>query len=881
MKNQLLALLAFILLIFCGLAYSRPASSPLLAQEQGDVSQDFDDSVLKDIEDIESDEEGDSEDEDEEEDRDEEDRDEEDMDEEDMDEEDMDEEDMDEEDMDEEDMDEEDMDEEDMDEEDMDEEDMDEEDMDEEDMDEEDMDEEDMDEEDMDEEDMDEEDMDEEDMDEEDMDEEDMDEEDMDEEDMDEEDMDEEDMDEEDMDEEDMDEEDMDEEDRDEEGEDISLEEEPTLTPSDEDISLEEEPTLTPSDEDISLEEEPTLTPSDEDISLEEEPTLTPSDEDISLEEEPTLTPSDEDISLEEEPVPSIKEADELPVSAEDSQKFSEDSLNVIGNIRYVAALDQIVIDSSEVISYQVHHNRKNNQIIIEVLQARLSENLKWPYVLKDFGTGFGMIQADAKNENTVRILIQVKENYPLPQVTLGETGETMRVSFQGVAGSGLPLAGGGVSSGKRSLLPPQTLENFYFGNLEFSGHPLSFHVIDADVRQVLRFISEESGLNMVIDETVKGKVTLKLENVPWDQAFLTILQVKNLSYIGQGNVVMISTLDALDEKAKKLKEMAEHSKALAPFQTKMVSVSYAKIDELASKVQPFLTQSTAKGGKKGGVVVHEESGTLVITDTERVIEKIKKLVGFLDKPPKQVMIEARIVDAVENFSENFGLTWDITGSTPFSVNVSGFLEDLRNSWSGAGLSVRQRGSVYTLDVSGFPVVGSLSAELNLAETKGYARVVSSPKVVTLSGKKASITRNAPILIPKSVTSNVGTSNTEVKFEPLDIKISLDVTPRITPSGSVFMDVQISRSSPGPRSGKEGEAVAISRSAQTQVLVKNGHTVVIGGIYQYDEISGNAGVPFLRHIPFLKFLFSDTTFSTTKNELLVFLTPKLIDDVTP
>ena len=832
MKNQLLSLLAFLLFIFCGSAHSRSAPSLLLAQEQGDISGDFDDSVLKDIEDIES-------------------EDEEDMDEEDMDEEDMDEEDMDEEDMDEEDMDEEDMDEEDMDEEDMDEEDMDEEDMDEEDMDEEDMDEEDMDEEDMDEEDMDEEDMDEEDMDEEDMDEEDMDEEDMDEEDMGEEDMDEEDMDEEDMDEEDMDEEDMD--------------------------DLQEDPAVLPLDEDISLEEDPAVLPSDEDISLEEDPAVLPSDEDISLEEDPAVLPSDEDISLEEED--DSEALDEPPVFVEDSQKFSSEGLNVIGNIRYVAALDQIVIDSSEVISYQVHHNRKNNQIIIEILQARLSENLKWPYVLKDFNTGFGLIQADSKDEKTVRILIQVKENYPLPQVTLGETGETMKVSFHGVSGKGLPVAGGVGSSTRRSLLPPQTLENFYFGNQEFSGHPLSFHVIDAPVKQVLRFISEESGLNMVIDETVKGTITLKLENVPWDQAFLTILQVKNLSYIGQGNVVMISTLDALDQKAKKLKEMVEQSKTLAPFQTKMISVSYANISEVASKIQPFLTQATGKGGKKGEMIVHDESGTLVITDTEKVIEKVKKLVGFLDKPPRQVMIEARIVDAVENFTENFGLTWSITGSTPFSINVSGFLEDLRSSVSGAGLNIRGNGTSYGLNISGLPVVGSLSATLNLAETKGYARVVSSPKVVTLSGKKASITRNAPILITKSVDTDLSGGGVQRETrEPLDIKISLDVTPHITPSGSVFMSVQITRSSPGPVDKRQGDPIAITRSAQTEVLVKNGHTVVIGGIYQYDEIGGNTGLPFLRHIPFLKFLFSDTAFSTTKNELLVFLTPKLIDE---
>ena len=843
MINQLCFLL--VLLLFHPLpSYTQAASSFLLAQDNND----FDDSVLKDIEDIEVEE---SPDKDTEEELDEE-------------KEDIDEEDeLDEE---KEDIDEE----EELDEE---EEDIDEE----EELDEE---EEDIDEEDeLDEE---EEDIDEE----EELDEE---EEDIDEEDeLDEE---EEDIDEED--ELDEEEEDIDEEDElDEEEDDIDTEEEKEKAPSEEEDSkitlkpIEEEGEAL-SDEELSLEEEEELLP-DEEPSLEEEGELLP-DEEPSLEKEGEALP-DEEPSLEEEgealpdEEPSLEEEEEALLDEEEAEDISRDTLNVIENIRYVATEDQIVIDSSEVISFQQRVNLKNRQVIIEILQARLTEGLQWTYPLEDFpNSGFGMLHADEKDGNTVRILIQIKENYPIPLVVSGDNGDQMIVTFQDSSGgsaftpTGAPT--GESPSDQSSILPTQTLEDFYFGKLKFSGRPLSFHVIDAPIKQVLRFISEESGLNMVIDESVKGSITMKLENIPWDQAYHTILKVKDLGYIGQGNVVMISSLDALEAKTRKLRDVVESAKALAPFKTKVIPVSYGKISDIVSKINPFLTKAGKAGGRKGEVITHEESGTLVITDTEKTIKRVEKLISFLDKPPKQVMIEARIVDAVETFVENFGIAWDISGSMPFTLNVSGLLQDILRT--PGTFSITEKGSRSTLRLNGLPLIGDLGASLRLAENKGFAKVISSPKVVTISGKPASITRNSPILIPKSVTTNQ-TANPGVAnetLEPLDIKVELTVTPHVTPSGSVFMEVQVTRSSPGPKAGEKGEATSTERSAKTQVLVKNGHTIVIGGIYQYDEITGNEGLPFLRHIPFLKFLFSATTFNTSKSELLVFLTPKLIDTV--
>ena len=829
MINQLCFLL--FLLIFNPIpSYSQTASSVLLAQDN-----DFDDSVLKDIEDIEV--ENTNEDEDEEEDDFDEEMDEEEED--DFDEE-MDEEEED--DLDEE-LDEEE--EDDFDEE-LDEEE--EDDLDEE-LDEEE--EDDFDEE-LDEEE--EDDFDEE-LDEEE--EDDLDEE-LDEEE--EDDLDEE-LDEEEED--DLDEE-LDEEEEDDLDEELDEEEEDDF---DEELDEEEEDDF---EEDIDKEPDSDIT-----IKPIEEEEIFPGEEESPLEEE--AFPGEEESPLEEEALPDEEEPSPEEETLPQEESFddtSRENLNIIENIRYIAAEDRIVIDSSEVISYQVRHNRKNNQIIIEILQARLVENLQWPYILKDFNTGFGMIQADAKDSSTVRILIQVKENYPMPLIILGEKGDQMIATFQGVS-SFRQTPKVADSADTKGILPAQTLEDFYFGKLDFSGHPLSFHVIDAPIKQVLRFISEESGLNMVIDESVTGSVTMKLENIPWDQAFHTILKVKDLGYIGQGNVVMISSLSALQAKTSKVKDLVESTKALSPFQTKVIPVSYGKISDIVSKIKPFLTKTGKTGGKTGEVIIHEESGTLVVIDTEKTIKRIEQLVSFLDKPPKQVMIEARIVDAVETFTEDFGLSWNMTGNLPLTINLRRFADIFRTP------VISDNGRQANLNLYGVPLIGNIGATLRLAETKGLARVISSPKIVTISGKAASINRNSPILIPKSVTTNT-TENLGVQnetLESIDIQIGLTVTPHVTPSGSVFMQVQITRSSPGPKAGERGQATSTQRSAQTQVLVKNGHTVVIGGIYQYDEIISDGGLPFLRHIPFLKFLFGKSGFETSKSELLVFLTPKLIDPI--
>ena len=589
-------------------------------------------------------------------------------------------------------------------------------------------------------------------------------------------------------------------------------------------------------------------------------------------EEEPDDLLSEEP---EEKEFPDLEEEEEPDLETE-SLPDDPEGLNVISNIRYKADSDRILIDSSQVISYQIRHNRKNRQVIIEILESRLEDSLKWPYILKDFATGFAMLQADQKDGRTVRVIIQIKEGRPFPVVILEEKGDQIAVAFQDSlreAGPAAKIAGADEDDAIK------TAADFYFGKAEFSGRPLSFHVINAPIQQVLRFISEESGLNMVIGDGVRGQVTLKLENVPWDQAFHTILQVKGLGYIRQKNVAVIDTLQNLQNLTENLEKLNEKNKTAAAFKTKVIPVAYAKITEIVNKLSPLLTKGATPNSAQGRLIINEESGTILAHDTAETIKRIEKLAQFLDKPPRQVMIEARIVDVVETFSERFGLAWDINNTLPVRLDIFTQFEH----WLGSAFSfdVNEQGSNADLSVSNFPLIGNLNATLSLAESKGYAKVISSPKVVTLSGKTASIDRNAPILVAKGVTtgrSAAGETATQETFEQQDIKINLTVTPNVTSAGSVFLKISINRASPGPAQ-KKGDTTHITRTATTDVLVKNGHTVVIGGIYQYDETSGREGLPFFRSIPFLKHLFGAFQFQNSKSELLVFLTPKIVDEI--
>ena len=576
-----------------------------------------------------------------------------------------------------------------------------------------------------------------------------------------------------------------------------------------------------------------------------------------------------------------IFEAEVSDSDVETSDIETSDSSVVINNIRYEATENQIYVEGTGNFSYQSRPNTETNQFIIEIPRATLSDALKErPFVMKDFGTEIGMLQADQKDSDTVRIVVQMRENAGMPSVSLSDSGALMITSsLEGGGGDdGGALGGGGDEAigsvsgpGGSGILPAKSLEDFFLTTPEFTGRPISIHLKDVSVKDVLYFISEGTGLNMVIADDVSGNISIKLRNVPWDQALVTVMKTKKLGYLREGNVVRIMSLDALKKNQEEIQKILESRKDLAPLKVKVIPLVYAQASDMVSQVKEISTE------KRGKVSVDKQSNSIIVIDTARVIDRMEVMIKNLDKTPLQVMIEAKIVEARESFVRNLGLNLSyegtqlniVPGGNPqLALDVNGGLDIFPGGLAAAGRTMASQLSV------GFAPFGNLDVELGLSEAEDLIHVISAPRVMVLNGEKAKITQSTQS-IDLNTTFPEGGGAPTTSPTRVTANLDFDVSPQVTALGSVFMDIKMKRDFFGPPDAATGSRPLNSREAETKVLVNNGQTIVIGGIYQKDETSSNEGLPFLRHIPILKWFFSRTTRDQNRNELLLFLTPRV------
>ncbi len=587
-----------------------------------------------------------------------------------------------------------------------------------------------------------------------------------------------------------------------------------------------------------------------------------------------------------------IDVSEEEASSEEESAQSDLASSVVINNIRYEAGENKIYIDGTGNFSYQSRRNEANNQVVIEIPNAVLSESLQWPFVMKDFDTQIALLQADQKDETTVRIVLQMRDSASSPSVLVADSGlvispvakkegEELAESVEGELGSEEPSPVESSATGEegeaQQILPAQSLNDFLTGTPKFVGRPISIHLKDVDIRDVLYFISEGTGLNMVINDDVRGTISIKLRNVPWDQALLLVMKTKQLGYLREGNVIRILTIDSLKRDQRDIQDLVKSQEILEPLKVKVIPVVYTKVADLRTTVESFLTLN------RGRTVVDTPTNSLIVTDTSSVIEKIEKLIKSIDKSPTQVMIEAKIVEARENFARDLGASWSFRG-TPFSpplnqqlaLNITGGL-DAFPAAQGGGTRAGGRTLNAPFNIF-FAPIGNLNASLGISETEGLVRVISSPRIMVLNGETAKITQSTEtISISTQQSSDTGQAlGTSAQRTP--VVLSFEVKPQITAVGSVFMEIKMRREFPGPIADPASRARPVnSREAETKVLVHNGQTIVIGGIYQSDETQSEEGLPILRHIPILNWLFSRVEKSRIKNELLLFLTPRVLD----
>lgn len=439
----------------------------------------------------------------------------------------------------------------------------------------------------------------------------------------------------------------------------------------------------------------------------------------------------------------------------------------------------------------------------------------------------------------------------------------------------------------------PMTKEEQEAKKKEFSyvGDKLSLNFQDIDVRAVLQLIADFTDLNLVASDTVSGKITLRLQNVPWDHALDLILKTKGLDKRVEGNVLMIAPAAEIARREQQQIQNNKQIQDLAPLQTEFIRVRYAQASEIFSLLQGKSAAKDSSGAEASGsllssratVVVDQRTNSLLVTETSAKLEEIRKLIALIDVPVRQVMIEARIVNANASDARKLGIAWGATGfgSVSGGTGTIGSSKDVPIAQSNGG--TLPHGNIVDLGVTDLGAtnfnLGFISSngrrlidlQLSAIESSGRGEVVTQPKVIT--GDKQNAMIKSGTEIPYQETSPNGASTTSFK----DAALELDVTPNITPDDRIIMELKIKQDSIGQITVNNVPTIDTTE-INTNVLVANGETVVLGGIFQTQETEAVVKTPFLGDIPYIGRLFKRTVKDYQKTEVLIFITPRILAD---
>jgi type IV pilus assembly protein PilQ len=403
-----------------------------------------------------------------------------------------------------------------------------------------------------------------------------------------------------------------------------------------------------------------------------------------------------------------------------------------------------------------------------------------------------------------------------------------------------------------------------------YTGEKIALDFYDTDIKNVFRILREISGQNFAIDKDVTGKVTLTLDKpVPWDQVLDLVLRMNQLGMVREGNITRIATLQTLAKEEELRRgqleaqlKAEEQQDALEPLVTTYIPINYANAE---SDIRPHLESLLTKG--RGSISVDSRTNLIIFTDVPSKVEQAKEIVKKLDTVTPQVLIEARIVEATTNFARNFGVDWDATvnqGGQP-SGTLGG---NIQYDFATNNLGVANTGvlGIQFTKIGGTPF--TLNAQLQALESMGEGKIISTPKIITLDNKAATIKQGTQF--PYNKLDADGNTTTEF----IDIVLQLTVTPHVTPDDRISMNIQITKAD---QTGLVGNIpVLATKDAQTELLVNDGETFVIAGIIKNTVNEGSDGVPGLMHVPLLGWLFKNKTVSDQKEELLIFITPKII-----
>jgi len=433
-----------------------------------------------------------------------------------------------------------------------------------------------------------------------------------------------------------------------------------------------------------------------------------------------------------------------------------------------------------------------------------------------------------------------------------GMAGENVFNEDQGTAARGGQTLSGTMPS--RTLSPGQRI---------YTGDPISLNLKDADIKDVLRTFAQLTGLNIAVDPQVSGTVTVDFVDVPWDQALDLILRQNGLTYVLEGNVMRVGTIDRISAETAATRRLSEEERLNVPLQTVIFKLSYAR----AGDVQTLLRDLASPRAR---IIVDARTNQLIISEIPQYLQTMRNLIDTVDVPTRQVVIEARIVEATKQFAQSYGVDWGFNGAfDPALGNGTGLIFPNRVGFTGGPFNFGGPGPVLALHMTDVLGTFNLDIALNAFENEQLVKVVSAPRVMTQDNQPAEI--QSGVQIPYQTRVNFTTTVTYI-----DATLRLSVTPQITEAGTIIMEIAVQKTTPGaPIEGAAGTPLN-TRQARTRLMVRDGGTAVIGGIYQVTDSQNQTRVPFLHQIPIVGNLFKTHSINTTHDELLIFITPRIV-----
>jgi len=536
----------------------------------------------------------------------------------------------------------------------------------------------------------------------------------------------------------------------------------------------------------------------------------------------------------------------------------------------------RVVVSMSEVGS-PVDVRKEGNQVVLNFSNTQLPDNLMKRLDVTDFATPVDTIDV-VRAGRDARLVISAHGNF---DELAYQSDAVFTVEVQPV------------------VKPPVEKKATLFNSTkQYTGERLTLNFQDIETRAVLQLLADVSGRNIVVSDTVQGNVTLRLQSVPWDQALDIVLATKGLDKRQNGNVMIIAPAEEIAAREKADLESRKEIQELEPLISEFLQVNYAKAEDIAELMKG--KGKNALLSERGSVGLDERTNTLLVQDTAERIADIRRLVATLDIPVRQVLIESRIVVVRDNFSRDLGVRWGVTAvddrsngliSTTGSASgnstiIDSAIDNINNNGNPFPVTLPSLNDRFNVNLPVASPAGRLAValldedflvdlELSALQAEGRGEVISSPRVITANQKEASIRQGVEIPYQESASSGATTTNFK------EAVLSLTVTPQITPDDRIIMDLLVTKDSVGEVISNErgGQVPSIdTRSVETQVLVNNGQTVVLGGIYETEQGEDYRKVPFLGDIPGIGYLFRSTTRTSSKSELLIFVTPKILKE---